>query len=157
MEETVVETDKLAEAKRITKNRVIASVGLGLVPMPIVDVVGLSAIQLEMVARLAKLYEVPFRKNLGKSLIASLLGGVLPISMTPGIFSLLKAVPVIGWTAGAMTVSVLGGAATYAIGKVFIQHFEAGGTLLDFDPEAMKDYFAQQFEEGKKVAAEAKK
>ncbi len=157
VEEKVEEIDKLVESSRIIKNRVIASVGLGLIPIPLVDVVGLGSIQLEMVARLAKLYDVPFRKNVGKSIIASLLGGVLPVSMTPAVFSLLKAVPVVGWTTGALTMSVLGGGATYAIGKVFVKHFEAGGTLLNFDTAAMKEYFAQQFEKGKKFASEAKK
>ncbi len=155
--ESIVEIDKLAESGRIIKNRVIASVGLGLIPIPLVDVVGLTSIQLEMLARLTRLYDVPFRKNVGKSIIASLLGSVLPISMTPSIFSLLKAVPVIGWTTSAITMSVLGGGATYAIGKVFVQHFETGGTLLDFDSAAMEEYFAQKFEEGKKVASGAKK
>ena len=156
VEDVVVEEiDKLVEAKRIIKNRVIVSAGLGLVPVPMVDLVGLATIQLEMLARLTKLYEIPFRKNVGKSLIASLMGGVLPVSVVPGTFSLLKAVPLIGWATGAATMSLLGGAATYAIGKVFTAHFEAGGNLLNFDPEAMREYFAQQFEEGKTVASEA--
>lgn len=154
--ETVVEIDKLVESKRIIKNRVLASVGVGLIPLPLVDMVGLTGVQLEMLSKLAKLYEVPFRKNVGKSIIASLVGGVLPASMMSGSFSVLKAVPVIGWVAGAATMSVLGGATTYAVGKVFVQHFEAGGNLLNFDPVAMKEYFAQQFEEGKKVASAAK-
>jgi hypothetical protein len=38
------------------------------------------------------------------------------------------------------------------LGKVLIQHFEAGGTFLDFDPEKVKDYFKAQFEEGRKQA-----
>ena len=153
---SIVETDKLEESKRIIKNRVIASAGLGLIPMPLVDVVGLTSIQLEMVSKLAKLYDVPFRRDVGKSIIASLVGGVLPVSMVPGTFSLLKAVPLIGWTTGAVTMSVLGGATTYAVGRVFVQHFEAGGNLLNFDPVAMKAYFAEQFAEGKKVASSAK-
>lgn len=154
-EEAMVDIDRLAESRRIIKNRVIVSAGLGLVPVPLVDLVGLTTIQLEMLARLTKLYDVPFRKNVGKSLIAGLVGGVLPVSIMPGTFSLLKAVPLIGWATGAATMSILGGAATYAIGKVFVSHFEAGGTLLNFNPEAMKEYFAEQFEEGKKVASAA--
>ena len=42
---------------------------------------------------------------------------------------------------------------TWALGKVFIQHFESGGTFLDFDPEEVKEYFKAQFEEGREVAA----
>ena len=41
---------------------------------------------------------------------------------------------------------------TYAVGKVFIQHFESGETFLTFYPEKVKAYYAEMFEEGKKAA-----
>jgi hypothetical protein len=50
---------------------------------------------------------------------------------------------------------VFAGAATYAIGKVFIQHFEAGGTLLDFEPAKVREHFRQQFEKGRDLSSEA--
>ncbi|MFK7983173.1 MAG: hypothetical protein AB8G86_24550, partial [Saprospiraceae bacterium] len=40
-------------------------------------------------------------------------------------------------------------AATYALGKVFTQHFDQGGTLLTFDPVESRKYFQDAFEEGK--------
>jgi uncharacterized protein (DUF697 family) len=63
-------------------------------------------------------------------------------------------IPVVGQTAGGMTMLATGGACTYALGKVFVQHFESGGTFLDFDPEKVKAYFAEKFKEGKKFASE---
>jgi len=39
---------------------------------------------------------------------------------------------------------------------VFVQHFESGGTLLDFDPKKMREYFASKLAEGKEVAAKLK-
>ena len=45
------------------------------------------------------------------------------------------------------------GASTWALGKVFIQHFESGGTFLDFNPEKVREYYKVQFEEGRKMAA----
>ena len=44
-------------------------------------------------------------------------------------------------------------AATQALGRVFAQHFETGGTLLDFDVETMRDYFRKEFEAAKGEAA----
>ena len=29
------------------------------------------------------------------------------------------------------------------MGKVFIQHFESGGTFLDFDPDKVRSYFSK--------------
>jgi hypothetical protein len=50
-----------------------------------------------------------------------------------------------------LTLTVFAGAVTYAIGKVFEQHFESGGTFLDFKAEQYKTYFAQMYQEGKDV------
>jgi uncharacterized protein (DUF697 family) len=58
----------------------------------------------------------------------------------------VKFLPVIGTTVGLLTMPGLSVAATYAVGKVFIAHFEAGGTLLDFDPEKVREHFRAEFE-----------
>ncbi|MCP4106117.1 MAG: hypothetical protein GY749_11350 [Desulfobacteraceae bacterium] len=49
---------------------------------------------------------------------------------------------------------VAASASTYALGKIFIQHFASGGTFLTFDPEKVKAYYAEMFEDGKKVAGQ---
>jgi hypothetical protein len=41
------------------------------------------------------------------------------------------------------------------VGRVFALHFEAGGTLQDFDVEAAKPEFKEQFEQGKDAAQKA--
>jgi hypothetical protein len=80
----------------------------------------------------------------------------MPTSTAMTLASLAKAVPGLGTATGVITVSVLGGATTYAIGSVFVQHFESGGTLLDFDAKKMRAYFSTKLEEGKAVAADLK-
>ncbi len=65
-------------------------------------------------------------------------------------------IPFVGSTLGALSMPVMAGASTYAIGKVFIQHFESGGTFLTFDPKAVKDYYAEQLKEGSVVAKQVK-
>jgi uncharacterized protein (DUF697 family) len=147
--ETTEAENRLDKANAIMKNRMMWSAGAGLFPIPVVDMVALSGIQLEMLYSFSKLYDVPFRKDIGKSVIASLLGSVLPTGMAPGLASLIKAIPLIGQTTGALTMSIVGGASTYAVGKIFIQHFEAGGTFLDFNPAKVKDHFAELYEKGK--------
>jgi hypothetical protein len=42
----------------------------------------------------------------------------------------------------------------YVIDKMFIGHFEMGGTLFDFDPRANKEQIRATFEKGKSVAAD---
>lgn len=147
----------VSDANNIVKNHVIGAMGISLVPIPLVDLIGLIGIQLKMLHSLANHYRVPFSENLGKSLIVSLVGGVMPTSTAMTLASLVKAVPGLGTATGMVSVTILGGATTYAIGQVFIQHFESGGTLLDFDPKKMRAYFTAKLEEGKQVASSLRK
>jgi uncharacterized protein (DUF697 family) len=120
----------------------------GLIPVPIADVAAVGGVQLLMLRRLSEVYGVPFSEIQGKSIIASLAGSVLSAStatagaMTFG--SLVKGLPVIGWAVGALSMPVLSAGATYAIGKVFIQHFASGGTLLDFNPPDYREFIKAQ-------------
>jgi uncharacterized protein (DUF697 family) len=130
---------------------------VGFIPFPITDLAALLGIQLNLLRKLAQIYHVPFRKGVVRNVVVSLVSSTLPVAVTPGIVSsITKAIPGIGQTAGVLTLPILGGATTYALGKVFIQHFASGGTFLTFDPEQVKDYYLQMFEEGKQVAAEMK-
>lgn len=150
--ESMEEEALLSEANNIVKNHVITAMAVGLVPVPVVDLVGLLAIQMKMLHGLADHFQVPFSQNLGKSLITSLIGGTLPVTLTFTASSMLKWIPGIGSLAGGASVAILSGATTYAVGRVFTQHFAGGGTLLDFKPEHMREMFRQELEEGKAAA-----
>jgi uncharacterized protein (DUF697 family) len=159
--EAAAEVPNAAEGReerleKLCKYHILASMGIGLVPLPIVDMVALMGIQLNMIRKLCAEYGVPFKQDAGKSVISSLVGGVLPVPVGIALISLLKFVPVIGLTTGAVTMPVVSGASTYAIYKVFVKHFEAGGTFLNMDPSKFKSYFSEQFAKGKKVAADLK-
>ena len=139
--------------EKLAKHHILTSMGVALVPLPVVDMVAMMGIQLDMIRKVAAEYAVPFRQDAGKSIIASLMGGFLPVTLGCAAASLIKFIPLIGQTTGAVTMPVVSGAATYAIYKVFVQHFESGGTFLDLDPSKVKAYFAEQFAKGKKYAA----
>lgn len=148
---------RCSEADNLVKNYVIVSLGLGLIPVPAADLAGFMALQVKLVHGLAKHYEVPFKENLGKSLIASLLSGGGSALAVLGLGSLAKAVPVLGVLSGGAGVSISAGALTYAVGHVFIKHFEAGGTMLNFDAEKTRDIFESKIKEGVEVARNLKK
>ncbi|MGJ5178601.1 YcjF family protein [Bradyrhizobium oligotrophicum] len=139
---TDAERDELAE--RLVRRFSKWSAAAGIIPLPIVDVVAVGGIQLQMLRRLAEIYDVPFSENRGKSLVASLAGSIVPVgagaAAATGLLSALKAVPPLGMTLAAVTMPAISGAATYAIGKVFIQHFASGGTLLDFNPGDYREF-----------------
>ena len=112
----------------------------GLIPVPVIDVFAVGGLQIQMLRRLSQIYEVAFTENRGKALIASLAGSMIPATSGIGATSMLKSVPIIGTIVGAFVMPLLSAGATYAIGKAFIQHFESGGTLLDFNPPDYRDF-----------------
>ena len=148
-------TEEIADA--IIRKRVYGAIGIGFIPVPLVDFLGLTALQIEMIHALAKAHGVEFKKERVKSIISSLCGGLLTTASVPLAASLFKSIPVIGITAGAATISIMGGSTTYALGWVFDRHFRKGGCLIDFDAEEAKTYFKEKVEEGKNFVGKLKK
>ena len=152
---TTAETEAIATSTESTEQRdevatklvdrfAIWSGVAGLVPLPVVDVLAVGGLQLQMLRRLSQIYGVDFSENRGKSLIAALAGCMIPATSGMGAASALKAVPILGTLAAGFVMPVLSAGATFAIGKAFIQHFESGGTLLDFNPPDYRDFVKAQ-------------
>ena len=118
----------------------------GFIPVPFVDAVAVGGLQIQMLRRLSQVYGHPFSENSGKAVIASLAGSMIPATSGIGAASLLKAVPIVGTITAGFVMPALAAGATYAIGKAFIQHFESGGTLLDFSPPDYREFIKSQKE-----------
>ena len=98
--------EKNALAQDIVKSHVIYSLGAGLVPVPLLDIAAVSAVQLDMLKQLAKLYGKDFKESAGKSWISAITGS----TMARMGASLVKTIPGIGSILGGVTMSVLSGA-----------------------------------------------
>lgn len=146
-------SNRTDSANSIIKNHMIWSMGAGFIPVPIADLFAVGAIQLDMIRQLCKLYGIDFKQTEGKAIISALTGsglarlGARAIKFIPGVGSIL----------GGVTMAVLSGASTYALGEVFKKHFETGGTFLDFDSERLKKYYNEKFEKGKQMAEDLRK
>ena len=135
-------------AQNIVKTHMVAGMGLGLLPLPVFDILALSGVQLNLLRSLCKHYSIDFDEQLGKSILSSLVSGSLPVLTVLGLSSFVKIIPSIGTIGGGISMTALAGAAIYATGQVFIHHFEAGGTLQNFDSKHWQAFFKQQFKEG---------
>jgi uncharacterized protein (DUF697 family) len=145
--------NKTELAYKITHRYTLWSMGAGLIPIPWLDVGALAGVQLKMVHNLAEHYQIPFSQELGRSIITALVGTISADYLRRSTFnSLIKSIPIIGFI-GSISMPIYSGAISYAIGRIFVQHFESGGTLLTFDPQKVKDYFKKLFKEGQKVVA----
>jgi uncharacterized protein (DUF697 family) len=145
--------DRQPLALEIVKRHVLYGAAVGLVPVPIVNVAAVAGVAIKLLHSLGKLYDVPFRQDQIKSIASSLVGGALSTELGIGAAGVMKGWPVVGGVLSVAAVPAFAGATVYAIGKVFIMHFESGGTFLDFDPDKVKQYFKDQFQRAKTAVA----
>ena len=147
-------TDKDAHASTIIRNHVVWSMGASyLVPLPIADILAVSALQVDMTRQLCRVYGVDFAETQGKTIVTSLTTSAMTKA---GARSLIKLIPGIGTIIGGVTTAILNGASTYAMGEVFKKHFSSGGTFLDFDVARLKKVYNEKFEKGKDIAKQWK-
>lgn len=142
---------RLAEAHRLVKHNAWWSAGAGLIPIPFADLAAVAGVQVNLVFRLAKLYGFSPEHDQTKAIVSGLIGGGVPFALSTGaVGSIAKSIPLIGSLAGIAVMPALSCAATLAIGRVFISHFESGGTLLDFNPAELREHYLKEFEAAKK-------
>jgi len=138
---------RLRKTEEILKWNSLLAGGLGIIPIPLVDLAAVSAVQLKMLRDLTRFYGLENDEKLGKKVISALIGGLVPSTLGPAVGSMLKVVPLVGGIAGLLTQPAFSYASTYAVGKVFIRHFEQGGTLLTLDPKKEYAYQTAMFKE----------
>lgn len=128
-----------SEADAIVKRYAYYGSGVGLLPVPFAEVLTVNAMQYSMIKKLASCYDLPFKEQWVKSLVSSLLSGVVSASVIYGpITNALTLMTGFGWFMRAGISLSVSGAVTMALGKLFIDHFEQGGSLLDLDVEQSK-------------------
>jgi len=149
MENSGFNNERAKNADVIIRNHMIWSMGAGLIPVPIADFFAVGAIQLDMIRQMCKLYDIDFKEKDGKAVVSALTGAGLS---RLGANAAIKFIPGLGSVIGGVTMSVLSGASTYAIGEAFKKHFETGGTFLDLDTARIKKMYDELFEKGKEMA-----
>lgn len=140
-------TTKMASKEnleKIVKGHVLYAMGAGLIPVPGLDITGVTLVQLDMLKKIAQEYEADFSEHQFKAILAALGSNIFAkIGANSGWF-----VPGFGQTVSQLTMSALSGALTYAISQVYIKYLE-DGKIFDFNTEKYKEFFNEQFEKGK--------
>lgn len=124
-------TQKLAAKRRALARKIVdrhknyAALG-GLVPLPVVNIGAVTAVNLRMVRQLSTLYQVPFERERTRSLIVSLIGGAVPTGVGTATSTTLMWIVPGGLVVGLGAAAITAGALTRGIGHVFIESFESG-------------------------------
>ena len=149
---------RVERAKDVVQRNVYWAMGAGVLPLPLVDIAAITGVQLKMLREISAVYGLKFSEGLAKKAVMSLLVGVGTVGIGGLIgTSLFKLLPIVGTSLGVASVPVVSGMLTHAVGRTFVMHFEAGGTLLDFDPRAMRSYFKKEYDEAKIVVTKLHK
>jgi len=140
-------------ANDVVTRHVLFSMGAGLVPIPLADVAAITVVQLSMIRKLCDIYQVEYSESVGKYILTALAGGTVARLGA----SFIKGIPFVGAIIGGLSMSIMAGASTYAVGQVFISHLEAEGNLDNFNIDAWRKAYEEQLERGKEIASRIQK
>ena len=148
------------QADAIVRRNVLWALGAGVIPVPFVEVAAVTAVQVKMLKQLSDLYGLSFSESIDKKPIAWLLVGLGGVGLGVAVGavvggSLAMLLPALGTTVGVLSVPVFAGAFTHATGRVFTMPFESGGTLLDFNPRAMRAYCKKELKKAKEMVSQS--
>ncbi len=141
---------RMKEAEEAIRSHVVWAAGAGLMPLPLVDLVGVTAIQIGLLKNLARIYEVDYTGAQGKAFVSALTGSTLAKIGS----SAVKALPGIGALLGGLSMSALSGASTFAIGTVALQQLRREGPdFLEVDLDRAREAYDAALELGKEFVA----
>jgi len=118
------------------------SAGAALVPVPGVDTALLAGVHVALIKQLCDHYTVSFSEHTARNILIAIAASVIPgtigsVLSRKALRLLPSATRVFGWA----VMSASSAAFTYGLGRLFIHHFESGGTLLSFDTRGLHTVF----------------
>jgi uncharacterized protein (DUF697 family) len=138
-----------SKVEAIIKNRALLAAGIGIVPVPVFNLVSVAAIQISMVQSITRLYDIEAKKSWIKNIIASVLGGLGASALSGFALKNLGGAPLVGTSLAVLSAPAVNGLTTYAIGYMFVRYFESPRGLLKANAGALKEWFMDGFKEGR--------
>ena len=148
-------TSTKRDANRTITTHTVWAMGAGLIPLPLVDLAAVAAIQVDMLHELSTIYGQDVNRTQLRRFVSAVAGSTLARLGA----SVVKSIPGIGMLLGGFSMSVLSAASTYAVGQVALQQLEAGDGrgFAGFDVNKAREAYEQEFERGKEFAKNLKK
>jgi len=128
------------------------AMGGGAIPIPVLDLAAVTAVQLDLLKRLAAIYDVPLEGGSSRAFLTSLTGAFGASAAGRIGASLAKAIPGVGTIGGGVAQVVLTGATTYAIGQLFKRLFREGRSLDQVEIADLREEAAGYLEAGRERA-----
>jgi len=141
----VDEIKRRERADALIRRHVVWSSGAGLIPIPLADIAAVTAVQVNLLRDLTKLYNSELPEPVLENFVTALTGGMFARIGA----SAVKAIPGIGSLLGGASMSIMSGASTYAVGRVAKRHLEMAGSLAKVDLAVAKREYRADYERGK--------
>ncbi|MBP7562293.1 MAG: DUF697 domain-containing protein [Candidatus Cloacimonetes bacterium] len=134
------------------RNHTGFAMAAAVIPVPVADIGAITAVEIDMMRALTKIYGLNWSENIGKQAL-----GIASAAMAgTGIWgSLIKFMPGVGSIVGGMIQMSVAGTVCYALGKTYQLHLETGGEV--FNPEVFATKMKEYIKEGKNIVKELKK
>ena len=107
-------------------------------PNSLLEYAAISGIQLKMLHELSRTYGIPFKADGVKVIIGSILGGSVAYFLSDLYSNWVKVIPVVGKPIAFLSEPAMAYLTTYAVGFVFLEHFENNGSFQDIELEQIK-------------------
>ncbi len=134
------------EADKIIRQNVYGAMGLGLVPIHWFQFAAVLPVQLNVARQLSNLYGVPFKEGMAKNIITAVAGAGASTLLTPFIKAAVAGIPLVGLPLAVSTQPLMNALSTYAVGHMFINHFERGGNFVKANMDEMKQDFTKAYQ-----------
>jgi uncharacterized protein (DUF697 family) len=126
--------ERRSAAMQIVYRYMAMSAGAALIPVAGADVVVLAGIHVSLIKQLCDHYQVDFSDHAARNILIAVTASIVPGAVGSMIGQrVLRMLPWTGALAGWTLMSAGSAAFSYGIGRLFIHHFESGGTLDSFD------------------------
>lgn len=151
----VTDSSMTLQADKIINRYTLVAAGVGVLPSPTINSVGIAALELVMIDELARNYNFPFPTKLAAvKILVSVVGSIGPVYFALKSKSAVSAIPIVGHLIASSIYSLTGAISVYAVGKLFQRHFESDGTLLSKDNKFLRKAFRHEYEKGSKIVPE---
>lgn len=121
-----------AQAEAILKEEAYWAGGIGLVPIPLADVVGITAVEMRTIRRIADVYDAKYDNEMLQNVVLSLATGMGATWLGRSVVNtVLRSIPGLNVIAGVVSVPLTVLPLHYGIGRYVINHLEAGRALSD--------------------------
>ena len=134
----LAEADRFERSKKIIVKWSRISLLTIAVPNTVLEYVAISGMQARMLQEVSRVYGVPFKADAVKVIVGSILGGSVAYFLSDFYSSWVRSIPVVGKPISFLTEPAIAYVTTYAVGLVFLEHFERNGSFQNIDLESIK-------------------